>query len=96
MLWRVTRKVGIVQRPFLIRWIESGGVQHHIPLAQRNRHPLGEMQHHLAVRQGAAGFQETHMFGGDLRIAGKVELTEATPLAPFSDQFDRSKASDLS
>jgi hypothetical protein len=45
------------------------------------------MQHHLTVRHRAAGFQKAHVFGGNIRIAGKVELAEATPLSPLPDQL---------
>jgi len=76
----------IVQRAFPIRRREPRRPQHHVPVAQRNRHPVGQMQQHLTTWRRPARLQETEVLRGDFRVAGEVELTQATALPPFPDQ----------
>jgi len=76
----------IVQRAFLIGRREPRRPQHHVPFAQRNRHPVGQMQQHLMARHGPAGLQETEVFRGDFRVAGEIQLAQAAALSPFPDQ----------
>jgi len=43
---------------------------------------LGQVQHHLATRLGAAGFQEAEMPCGDVGFTGEIQLAEPAALAP--------------
>ena len=65
---------------------EAGGGEPAVALAQRHVEPIGEAQHHLAARLGAAGLEIAEVAGRDLGLAGEVELAEAAAQAPVAQQ----------
>ena len=75
---------GIVERALRKRRRKSGRDQQHVAFAQGHLEPFRELQHHLARRRGAAGFDETQMTRGDLGIDREIELAEMAALPPFA------------
>jgi hypothetical protein len=66
---------------------EACGDQQRVALAQRHVEQLGQMQHHLAARLRAAGFEKAQVLRGNLGFDGEVELAHAPPLPPFAQQM---------
>jgi hypothetical protein len=62
----------------------NSGAEQAIAFAQGNLQLLGEQQQHLATGLGAPGFDETQVAGGNFGLAGEVELTQTTMLAPLA------------
>ena len=82
---------GIAERAFREHRRVARGLQQDIPVTQRHLELLGQVQHHLAARLRAAGFQKAEMSRGDFRFERQLELTHAATLAPFAQQVaDRS------
>ena len=75
---------GIVERALRKRRRKSGRDQQHVAFAQGHLQPLGQLQHHVARRRGAAGFDEAQMARRDLGIAGEIELAQMAALPPFA------------
>ena len=69
-----------------VRGCVAGREQERVALAQRNVEMLREMEHELAARAGATGFDEAQMASGHLRFDGEVELADAPALAPVTKQ----------
>ena len=85
--WRADFIAGIIQRSLRERRRETAGDQHDVAFAQRNVEALGEPQHHVARRRGAAGFHEAQMPRGNLRVTGEIELAQVTALPPFAQDI---------
>ena len=62
-------------------------MQQRVARAQRHVEPLGQAQQHAAARRRAASLDEAQVAGGDLGLAGELELAEAAPLAPFAQEI---------
>ena len=75
---------GIVERALRKGRRKARRHQQHVAFAQGHLQPFRQLQHHLARRRGAAGFDETQMPRGNLGIAGKIELAEMAALPPFA------------
>ena len=78
---------GIVERALRKRRRKTGRDQQHVALAQRHVEPLGELQHHVARRRRAAGFDKAEMARRDLGVAGEIELAEMAALPPFAQMI---------
>lgn len=61
---------------------ESRRQQECIPLPQRNRQRLGNVQHHIPAWFGPAGLHETHVTRRDICFNRQCELAEVACLAP--------------
>ena len=73
----------IVERALRKRRRKARGHQQHVAFAQRHLQPLGEPQHHVARRRGAAGLDEAEMPRRNLGVAGEIELAEMAALPPL-------------
>src|SRR4029453_18553973 len=72
---------------------ETGCDQQHVAIAHRYRQLLGEVQHHLAARLRASGFEKTEVSRGNVGGAREIELTQSTTLTPLAQVLaDRSGA----
>jgi hypothetical protein len=81
------RQRGIVQRPFTKHRRIARRRQQHVLLPQRYVHVIRQMQQHLTARHRSPGFQEAEVLGGDIRIACKVELAQATAAPPIAQEI---------
>jgi hypothetical protein len=76
----------IVQRPLAIGRGVPGREEQGVPVAQRDLEVLGQVQHELTARPRTSGLDEAEVSGGDFRLARQVELAEASPLAPVTQE----------
>ena len=76
----------LVERAAAVDRRVAGREQQLVALAQRDVELLGEAQHHLGARLGAAGLDEAQVARRDAGLEGEVELAEAPPAAPVAQQ----------
>ncbi len=64
-------EAGVVQRTFPVDRSKSGGAQHCVSVAQRDRQKLRQMQQNLATGHGPPGFKAIQMPGRYFGVEGK-------------------------
>jgi len=75
---------GIIKRALRKGRRESRRHEKHVALAQRHLQPLRQLEHHVPRRRRPSGFHKAQVAGGDLGIAGQIELAQMTPLPPIA------------
>ena len=78
--------LGILERRLGIGGRVAGGQQQLVALPQRHVEMLGELDHHVAARLGAAGLDEAEMARGDLGLQRQLHLAETPLVAPAAQQ----------
>jgi hypothetical protein len=63
------------------------GSEQRVAFSERNVELLGEAQQHVPARLRSPGFDKAEMARGDFGRRGQLNLSQATSLAPFTQQF---------
>ena len=72
----------LLQRRLAVRRREARGDEQRVALAQRHVEVLGEVQHQLSARPGAAGLEEAQVPGGHAGLVRQLQLAEPAAHAP--------------